>query len=58
MKNDISWAYKFNGFDAANVIAIDDKNQRVYIDLIRSEKKLSVELVALLTLIFMIAGIR
>ena len=50
MNNDISWAYRFNGISAASVIDIDEINHKVYIDLIRDEKKLFVVIVILFTL--------
>jgi hypothetical protein len=56
MDNDVTWAYNFANFEAAKIADINDVSKTVYIDLIRTEKKLLVVFVVLAMIIFTIAN--
>lgn len=56
MDNDVTWAYNFTDFEAAKIADINDVAKTVYIDLMRTEKKLLAVLVVLATIIFTIAN--
>lgn len=55
MDNDITWAYGLAGF-TAKIVEINDANKAVYIDLIRSEKKLRAVPAVPAAIIFMIVN--
>ncbi|MBT6842519.1 MAG: hypothetical protein HOA17_01825 [Candidatus Melainabacteria bacterium] len=56
MDNDVTWAYNFANFDAARIADINDVSKTVYIDLIRTQKKLLVVFVVLVMIIFTIVN--
>jgi hypothetical protein len=55
MGNDVTWAYRFAGFEAAKIVEINEQTKTVYIKLTRREKKLFAACVILAVIIFMIA---